>query len=663
MKESSAAQLDLDSLNLEIAQCAHSDTLKNLYSLGAAEYERKGQYKVALSFYNKALNLLDKEKDLTEVAALHDNLGLIYDYLGDYSQSMKHSLDALQAYQKLNDTASIANSYNNLGVLYYYQENYIKSDEYYRLSLELAYEMNDSWLQASLMNNLANIASDTGNNLEALEIYFESANVSLKEKDTIGAALTYGNIGETYTVLKKYKEAEYYLSKALKIYEQYEQDVWGVVNQYRGLGDLELQRGNFELAITYLLKSAHIAQKASLTSELSAGYLTIAAAYKQSGKFEEAYRYLELHKALEDSLFGINTTEKVLELETLYNVEQKEKQISLQNAQIENQALQKQFYIAGSIGLGLICLFTAYSLIQKRNDNRKLRNQKKEIAEKNDALNQRNNEIVAIGEKIEDQNNTLSKQNGDILSSISYAKRIQEAILPSDSKISKYLNEAFVLYKPKDIVSGDFYWMEKVGEKIFWAVVDCTGHGVPGAFMSIVGANGLKKIVVDNKIKNPAEILERLTKYVMESVVDSADGQEIKDGMDLSLCCWDEQTGILEFAGAFNPLYLIRNGELLITKGTKRPIGRYHGNKQKPFENHQIKVEEGDLLYLFSDGYADQFGGMDDSKFSYQRFRKLLLEIHDLPIEDQKGRLETAFQDWKGIQSQLDDVCIMGVRL
>ncbi len=280
-------------------------------------------------------------------------------------------------------------------------------------------------------------------------------------------------------------------------------------------------------------------------------------------------------------------------------------------------------------------------------------------------INQNTEEIRAQHDQAEFQRDLLEKRNNNILSSISYAKRIQEAILPSDEFRKAHLSDSVVFYKPKDIVSGDFYWMEVVGDKVFWAAVDCTGHGVPGAFMSIIGANGLKKIVKERGIYKPSEILQELTTHVTESIRTTLEGDEIKDGMDIALCCWDKSTNKLEFSGAYNPLYLIRNNELIETKATKRPIGRFLGRKIKPFENHEIDLLSGDVLFAFTDGFPDQFGGPEEYKYTHKRFRKFLLSIalQQGNMEDRRQDLEKEFKNWQGRLEQLDDVCVWGVRI
>ncbi len=301
--------------------------------------------------------------------------------------------------------------------------------------------------------------------------------------------------------------------------------------------------------------------------------------------------------------------------------------------------------------------------IQEQKDQ--IESQKIQVEEANEELNQINEEILSQRDQIEHQNKTLTKQNHDILSSISYASKIQRAILPSKSLIDSNLPDSYFLYMPKDIVSGDFYWMETIGNKVLWAAVDCTGHGVPGAFMSILGSNGLKQIVRERGILKPSEILEQLTEHVINSMTELGDGKNLMDGMDIALCCWDKSTGVLEFSGAYNPLYLIRDKELVIYKGTRRPVGRHYVKKRKDFINHTIELQKGDLIYIFSDGYPDQFGGPTKDKFTYARLKQTILDSHALPMEEQEIMMRKTLEEWmqQGNEPQLDDICFIGVKV
>jgi serine phosphatase RsbU (regulator of sigma subunit)/CHASE3 domain sensor protein len=276
---------------------------------------------------------------------------------------------------------------------------------------------------------------------------------------------------------------------------------------------------------------------------------------------------------------------------------------------------------------------------------------------------ERTEEVVRQKEEIETKNQELEVLYKHVTDSIKYAKRIQEAILPPDSLVKRVLPNSFVLYKPKDIVSGDFYWIDEKDGKTMFAAVDCTGHGVPGAFMSIVGYNILKHSVNNNNFTTPALILDALNEGVSETLHHGHEESNAKDGMDLSFCTIDYKKMELQYAGAFNPLYIIREGELLQTKADKFPIGLFLGEEKKKFTNHTFKLQHGDVIYIFSDGYADQFGGPNGKKFMANHFRDLLLGVHKFPIDKQKEILNKTIEEWRGPLDQVDDILVIGVKI
>ncbi|MCB0380691.1 MAG: SpoIIE family protein phosphatase, partial [Flavobacteriales bacterium] len=336
------------------------------------------------------------------------------------------------------------------------------------------------------------------------------------------------------------------------------------------------------------------------------------------------------------------------------------------NFEITPPIWQKPWFIAlcGFIVLLIVVVFIKFR-------ERQLIKEKLILEEK---VIQRTEEVVQKSAEIE-------QKNKDIIDSITYAKRIQDSILPSDEAFVRELTDTFVLFQPKDIVSGDFYWIFDKKDKVLFAAVDCTGHGVPGAFMSIVGYNLLDKIVGEYGITKPSEILNQLNKGVEETLRKDADKSAIKDGMDITLCAFDKKTKTLEYAGAYNPLYIVStnnvqdNGANLIPdmslesklhlyeiKGDRFPIGSYADSKSS-YTNHTIKLSQGDTVYLFSDGYADQFGGPNGKKFRYKQFKQLFLEINAKSMDEQKQLLELTMSEWKGSMEQIDDVIVIGSRL
>ncbi len=290
---------------------------------------------------------------------------------------------------------------------------------------------------------------------------------------------------------------------------------------------------------------------------------------------------------------------------------------------------------------------------------------RKELGERERVLEEkvreRTEEMVRQKDEVERQSKRVVELYKNVTDSIRYAKRLQESILPTDKRISELLPGSFVLYRPKDIVSGDFYWVEAVGGLNVFAAVDCTGHGVPGAFMSLVGHNGLNRVVKEGGRTKPGEILELLNRIATDTLHKDRD-QFVRDGMDMALCTFNPQTRMLEYAGANCPMYLVRDGELRQFAPTKSPIGG-STQLQGVFTTHLVQLQEGDAVYIFSDGFADQFGGPKGKKFLYRRFREILLNIAHEPPERKKALLQETFSEWKGMREQVDDILVMGMQV
>jgi serine phosphatase RsbU (regulator of sigma subunit) len=335
----------------------------------------------------------------------------------------------------------------------------------------------------------------------------------------------------------------------------------------------------------------------------------------------------------------------ITELQTKFETENKEKEIVLLNKEKNLKDIElknnRTILIISFVGLAAISLFLvllifSYKQKQKINAEINLKNQKLEIAY-----------------------NVVEEKNREITDSINYAKRIQNAILPPRKLVKEYIPDSFILYKPKDVVAGDFYWMEQKEDKILFAAADCTGHGVPGAMVSVICNNGLNRSVREYGLIDPGKILDK-TRDVVISEFEKSE-EEVKDGMDISLCALDFKNQTLCWAGANNPLWIIRNSEIVETKSDKQPIGVV--DNPQPFTTHKIELQKGDVIYVFTDGFQDQFGGERGKKFKSANFKKLLLSIYSEPMGKQHEILDKTFEDWKGSLEQLDDVCVIGVRL
>lgn len=283
-----------------------------------------------------------------------------------------------------------------------------------------------------------------------------------------------------------------------------------------------------------------------------------------------------------------------------------------------------------------------------------------ELAAENKQLKER---LIRTMRELTQRNEQLLEEQKALDDSICYAERIQSAIMPPVSMVKSLLPESFILYLPRDIVSGDFYFVEKRGDEVIFAAVDCTGHGVPGALMSVVGFNYLHQAVIEKDLSVPSDILKFLDVGVNEMLRQTGGESGVNDGMDLGLCTLNTKTKLLQYAGAYNPLYVVSDGELTEIKADKLPIGVNVDGVADVYTNHTLQLKKGDCVYLFSDGYADQFGGPNGKKFMYKQLRQTLADLHEKTIAEQKQMLLSVFEDWKGKEDQVDDVLLMGVRV
>lgn len=324
------------------------------------------------------------------------------------------------------------------------------------------------------------------------------------------------------------------------------------------------------------------------------------------------------------------------------------------------------------IGNGLEVIFLSFSMVKRF---RELQEEKEkaqaetltQLKEKNRLKDEINIELEKqVKERtteIVTQKEIIEAKNKDITDSIIYTRRIQNAVLAKSGSLESHFPDSFIYYQPKDIVSGDFYWFTKQQEKIIIAAADCTGHGVPGAFMAMLGSTLLNEIVIEKNNTQPDQVLNKLRSGVMNALKQDVKNSDTKDGMDIALISFDSETSTLEYAGAQNPLYIIRNNELIEIKADRFPVGVYDQFSLKPFTNNKEKLEKNDCLYIFTDGYTDQFGGPNGKKFKYNQLRQLLLKIHTLEMKEQEKILSETLLTWKGYLDQIDDILIIGIRL
>jgi len=563
----------------------------------------------------------------------------------------------------------------------------------YKVQAEKFKSENNTILQADYYNKVAYIYWENEIYNQAIEYFTQSAELNKLHNNKNGLKNIYYNIGLIYSDMADYTNALNWFNQGLEIARELKQKDGIYTGLLNKASVLKNQNQNTQ-AIENLQQALSYAKELNNLKLIRACYGMLAENYEIIGDSENTMKYFELFATVDKHI----KSEQIKEIEAKSNeqvqkVQQEkvltEKALTEKSDQLAEtqETLKEQEKIAHQQQLELEVKELAIKEKEAQLRNEKiirygisiifivilffsiiLYRQFKAKKEANKKLEKQNVQIKIQKEEIEKQRDLAHQQKKDITDSIEYAKRIQTALLPPLSFIRRSLPEHFILFKPRDIVSGDFYWMMNKDDKIIIAAADCTGHGVPGAFMSMLGTAFLSEIVnkiIENKhiySLQANEILNQLRNYIIESLHQSGAENESKDGIDIALCIIDPDKKKLQFAGAHNPLYLIRKNELLIYKGDRMPVS-IHQNANVSFTNHEIDINEDDIIYIFSDGFVDQIGGPKKRKFMSRNLQDLLLKIHQKPMDVQEQILNKTFEDWKGDYIQLDDILIIGIKL
>ncbi len=713
------AQIDTAAI---LYQEALKVSLKANDTLGISKvYNNLSTYYFDLSQYEKAVELLRKAIEYRSLLGNPKGLGISYNLLGNvYSKwgKNKEAIDnymiALKKFEEANFMLGVSSCYNNIGIIY--QSMSQNTDT---ILLNKALEQINQALVINKKNLFISALAEcqTG----AAGVYATKSEIARCIADTIQDEL----------LQKKYVQTgEAYFKKALKYSQESKQNCLKIGNKrglavsYIGIGSILLERksrgdiiealknsqkalviakeignenfsticlvqiarayqelGQNKKALEYLFQAKYLAEKLNLKSLLTGIYEPISDAYSYLGNYPMALKY---HKKFHDKYEEItqNETKKTIaDLEIKHETDKKDAALKLANKEKEKEqekSKRQRFVIYGFIGVFVIIIF--FSLIvlrqfkQIRRSNNALSEQKKQIEKANQELNHQNEEIAA-------QKNHIEKIHQEVSDSIRYAERIQKAILPKTDDITGKISDRFILFKPKDIVSGDFYWQKilKKNNLYIATAADCTGHGVPGAFMSMLGVAFLNETVAKSSIHNTGQALDSLRQSVINSLHQTGKEGEAQDGMDIALIALNYENQTLQFSGANNPLYVVRTkdkptieiaekiveGEthnLYEIKGDKMPIGIYKKDLTN-FTTHSLQLDKGDAIYMFSDGYADQFGGPKGKKLKYLPFKRLLLENVNKSMAEQRQILDNYFENWRGDLEQIDDVIVFGIKV
>jgi tetratricopeptide (TPR) repeat protein/serine phosphatase RsbU (regulator of sigma subunit) len=650
-------------------------------NIGVIHYDQ-GRYAEALESYQKALTIYERIGNQKGIAACYTNIGNIHANQGRYAEALESYQKALTIYERIGDQQGIANCHHNIGFIHANQGRYAEALESYQKALTIYERIGNQKGIAACYTNIGIIHKAQGQYAEALESYQKALTIYERIGNQQGIAYCHNNIGNIHYAQGRYAEALEAYQKALAIRERIG-DQRGIATCHHNIGNIHYAQGRYAEALEAYQKALAIAQSLGLQDYLDDIYLNLAqtdSALAASGLthlWKSAYLHHRLYAAYKDSVHNEESIRKQAQLESQYEYEKKtallkaeqEKERALATAQLRQRETQRNLSLL-ALGIALIGLVTFAILYRKIRQQRDLiQKQSDEIQQKNLALEQYNAELKATNQALEESNRiiqqqaeTLLEKNQEILDSIRYAERIQRAILPSAEKWQRLLPQSFLLYKPRDIVAGDFYWLEETERYIFLGVADATGHGVPGAFVSIVCANALHKAVLEEGLESPAEILWRVREVVVSQLTQA--GEKVKDGMDIALIRFakgDRSRAV--FAGANRPLWIVSTEGLLEVAGTRQPIG--HVEEPKPFEEVELMLgsRAPAMVYAFTDGIVDQMGGPKGRKLLPKGLREWLLSLWNQPVAKQAERLTALFETWRGDRPQIDDVTVVGVRV
>ncbi|WNB17051.1 tetratricopeptide repeat protein [Marivirga arenosa] len=664
---------------LPLAAISQTDSLKNLlkqdipdntrihvydellYSLSTSEPSQ------AIYYGNKGLELARKNNDKISEISLLNNLGISYYGLGDYEKTLDYFLQVLDIEKDLDNPTSLSRAMNNVGIIFDEIGRLDKSTEYYEKSLEIKRELKDTAGISNTMSNLGLLYLKRKIPEKAIDYFRQCYNIDKRQNNTVGIYNSLHNIGIYHKDFGNDDSAVYYLEKALLAVPTGEQNydkvyiIKSLAESYLNIDDLKNSERYFKIAI-------EAAKSIQALEVLKQAYKGLSNIYEQKNEFEKSLKAYKNFKLLNDSIFNQDFNNKVSQLESNFEIQSKEKEIQLltNEAEITNLQLTRREnsnYFLAALGILLSVLafisFNRYQIKNKAHKQLEIKND--EINQQRSEIKENRDEIAAQRDSILEQKQALEEVNAETLKSIWYAQHIQKAILPDINKIRSVFHEFFMLYLPKSIVSGDFYWFTERNNKIYFALADCTGHGIPGAFMTVMANDLLTSIVNQQGVEDCAEILYKLDQTVLNSLQYKENSSN--DGLDIALLCFDLKNRNLSFSGASMDLLIYQDKGWHTFKGERFSIGGLKEPNQKQAVSLNIDLKEDTHIYIYTDGFVDQFGGEFDKKFMRMRLRSLLDEIKLLSFEKQKEKLEHAILEWKGNSEQTDDISITGIRI
>lgn len=628
------AQVNLDSLKQEYSKLPN-DTHSVFNILRFVETERKKDLTVANAAVNIALERARQLKDKKALLFSNYYAGSVSCLLSDFEAASGYLNNAQKIAEEVNNKEMLLRVKVTVGNMYSYNKQTKKAREIYLELLKTSEVQGNEGNIATVYNNLGAITYRESNLeksevLKAARYFVQAVKILETTKNKPDLASKYCNLGLVYCDAGMNDTALYYLAKAKEVIDK-EKLPDDLIIYYSYLGRVYTDIKQYDESEKYYLLSIAESRKLNSPDWVREGYLSLSDMYEGKGDFKKALEYARKYHYLNDSITNEANFSKAADIQNKFEREKKESELNALKAQQSKNRIFNWALIIVSLLL-VVSGLMMYSRFKIKAESEK---------------------------KLKVQNEIIVQKNKDITDSINYSQKIQEAILPSDQNVRELFPQSFVLYKPKDIISGDFYWCVKANNLKFIAVADCTGHGVPGALMSILGTSLLKEIVVTRGITDTGKILDNLREMVIESLGQSSGNR--KDGMDIALICYDEKEKKVNFSGANNTAVIIKNGVISELLPNKQPVGQFE--RQENFTRQEILIDSQTFVYLYSDGYPDQFGGPKGKKFKYKPLNEMLLRNHQLNFDEQGKLLNDAFNDWKGDLEQVDDVCVVGIKL
>jgi serine phosphatase RsbU (regulator of sigma subunit)/alkylhydroperoxidase/carboxymuconolactone decarboxylase family protein YurZ len=578
-----------------------------------------------------------KDKIKWQVKALN-TIGLAYYNKSDYPSCLQQHLRGLKMNEEIQDQVAIAMSGIYLGNVYSALPAYPKALTYYFKSLHIFENQKDNRGIAGTLGNIAHAYFEMKDFEKALNYQLKGMKIFKAIQDNSGLAFSYSSIGTIYDEMGQYEESILYQNKSLLLRRKMN-DKKGIGISLGHIGQVQYKMGAFDQSLQNILEAIQLCQDVGNLNTEKTFQKTAYSIFKLRGNSKAALGHYERMVSLKDSIYQADNERLIISQEMKYEFDKKQAKINaLQSKKdaIRKEKSKKMTVILFSVISGLLVVILLSLILFKRF-----------------RLTKNQNMVI------ENQIKVIENHQQEIIDSITYAKRIQDAILPPTDFIKEKIPQSFVLFLPKDIVAGDFYWMEEMEDTLFIAAADCTGHGVPGALVSVVCSNALNRALKEFLLKDPGAILDKVTELVVETFEKST--TEVKDGMDISLLTIDKKQRELKWSGANNPLCYVEMGEMIEIRANKQPIGK--NDTSMPFTTHTLAYHPGTAIYLFTDGFADQFGGPQGKKLKYKHFKEILQTLSAQTAEKQFENLEKVFEDWKGELDQIDDVCVIGIKL